>query len=277
MSNTSVTTTLDANREGDTLLRRRWQTDQPIAAVLGVHGISEHSGRYEHVGQFFASSGFDTEFFDQRGHGQSAGRRGYIETYDNFYDDIEDLLTQRRELGVPVIMLGHSLGGLIVGSYLLTERPKPDLVVLSAPAFDSSHTKTDRRLAKFMDKVAPKVFVKRSSDPTILTRDTEIQQEWDEDPLVVRGTTGALAMNSFRAMINTSANLKNLTLPTYVLHGEADKLVPIAASEPLERRPNVTYRRWPKMRHECFNEIGRAAVLEEVAEWIKAEASRIEN
>jgi len=273
MSDTKVTTTLDANREGDTLLRRHWQVDEPNAAVLGVHGINEHSGRYEHVGLHFANAGFDTLFFDQRGHGQSAGRRGYIESYEQFYDDIEDLLEQRRKLGVPVVLFGHSMGGLIVASYLLADRPKPDLVVLSAPALDSSHSKNDRRLAKLMDKIAPKVFVKRESDPEILSSDSTVLELWGSDPLIIRGTTGALAMNSFRAMQHLSGNLKNLTLPTYVFHGEADALIPVSTTKPLGDLPNVTYRRWPKMRHECFNEPGREEVLTEVCNWIASQVS----
>ncbi len=265
--------TFHENSDGQTLLRRHWPANEPTAAILGVHGIGEHSGRYEQLGQTFAGSGFDTEFFDLRGHGQSAGRRGYIASYEQFHDDIEHRLNLRRRLEVPVVLLGHSLGGLIVASYLLSGRPQPDLVVLSAPAFGSSHSDFDRGLAKFMGKVAPKVFVKRTTDPAILSQDPEIGAAWKNDELVVEGTTGALAANSFREMQLVSPRLNELTLPTYVLHGEADELVPIRVSEPLEGRPNVTYRRWPEMRHECFNEVGREAVLTEVADWITANVS----
>ena len=275
MPDEEILPTLHENRDGQTQLRRHWKADAPVAAVLGVHGISEHSGRYGRVGEALRASGLDLLMFDHQGHGQSGGPRGYIESYDKFFDDIEDLLHERRELGLPVVLLGHSLGGLIIGTYLLTGRVKPDLVVLSAPAFESSHSKFDRRLASFMNKVAPRVFVRRETDPTILSRDPAVQEAWNADPLVLRGTTGRLAANSFKAMAHFANHSTDVTLPTYVLHGSADALAPPAvASANLAELDNVTYRQWPSMRHECFNELGSEQVLDEMIDWIVANLAR---
>ena len=81
--------------------------------MLIVHGIGEHSGRYEHVGGHFADAGIDVLSYDQRGFGESGGHRGHVERFDEFLDDAEVLLSERRSLDVPTILLGHSLGGLV--------------------------------------------------------------------------------------------------------------------------------------------------------------------
>jgi len=78
---------------------------------LLVHGIGEHCGRYEHVGEALAGAGYDTLSFDQRGFGKSGGRRAFVNDFSEFIDDVADLVAERRELGVPVVLMGHSLGG----------------------------------------------------------------------------------------------------------------------------------------------------------------------
>jgi len=122
-------------RDGLTQLRRRWKAAGTARAiVLIVHGISEHSGRYEAVGQQLAEAGFHVVAYDHRGHGQSGGRRTYVDSFDELLDDLEDHLSEVRQLGLPVVVLGHSMGGLIATAYAVSSRPQPHYLVLSAPA-----------------------------------------------------------------------------------------------------------------------------------------------
>lgn len=280
---------LAGTRDGITQLQRRWQpaavpdgaTDRGPAsgdaamagparsAVLLVHGIGEHSGRYDHVGRFLAARGHDVLAFDNRGHGQSGGRRGHVDRFGQFLDDVEDHVLERRQLGLPVVLIGHSLGGLISATYVVEGRPAPDLLVLSAPALKAQVPAWQRRLAPVLARVWPTVFVPGGIDGALLSRDPEVQRAYLSDPLRVAGSTAGLGQQIFAAMETTTANLARITLPTYVLHGSEDNLVPLAASRPLEGRPNVTYRRWEGLRHECFNEPDRDEVLGEMAGWIE--------
>jgi len=99
------------NRKGDRQTRRQWIPDgPPRALVLIIHGIAEHSGRYEAVGAQFAEAGIGVIGIDQRGHGTTEGPKGHVETFDKFLDDVEDQITQMRDFGVPVVLLGHSMG-----------------------------------------------------------------------------------------------------------------------------------------------------------------------
>lgn len=265
---------LVANREGATQLRRRWRRagdETPRSAVLIVHGIGEHSGRYDHVGRYLAEAGHDVVSFDNRGHGQSGGRRGHIDRFDEFLDDVEDRLVERRSLGVPVVLFGHSLGGLISSTYVVAGRPAPDLLVLSAPALGVVAPRWQRLAAPVLSRVGPRVFIPVDLEAELLTADVKVQEAYRDDPLRVAGATARLGSEIFSTMAATSKELWRIEMPTYVLHGDHDRLVPPAASAPLRGRVNVTYRLWPDLRHECLNEESYGQVLAELDTWLQAQ------
>lgn len=269
MTDFASTTELAATRDGLTQLRRYWKVADPKAAVLLVHGIGEHSGRYEHVGGFLAARGFDVLGFDNRGFGQSGGRRAFVNSFDEYLDDVEDLMANRRELGVPVVLLGHSLGGLIGATYLASSRPAPDLGVLSAPALAAIIPRWRRVLAPILSRIAPKLFLKSKIEGELLSRDTEVQDKYLTDPLVIAGSTAGLGAAILRTMTDTTDRVAAITVPTYVLHGAEDRLVPPSASAPLAALSNVTYRLWDGLRHECFNEPEQVEVMTAMAEWLE--------
>ena len=238
------------------------------SAIVLVHGLGEHSGCYENTGRFLAEQGHDVVAFDNRGFGQSGGRRGHIDRFDTYLDDVEDLVVERRQSGLPVVLLGHSLGGLIATSYVVAGRPAPDVLVLSAPALEANLPRWKRAAAPLLGRLTPKLFIPTDFEATILTRDPEIQPTYATDDLRVRGSTPRLGEESFQAMRDVAGRLHKITMPTYVLHGGEDELVPPEVSRPLAGLPNVTYRLWPELRHECFNEIERLEVLGELAGWL---------
>lgn len=272
---TASTTTFGTTRDGLRQLRRHWAADEPRAALLLVHGIGEHSGRYEHVGAAFAAAGIDTLSFDGRGFGQTGGRRGHVDSFGDYVADVADLLAERRELGVPVVLMGHSLGGLIVTTYLVGDDPEPDLAVLSAPALSAQIPRWQRLAVPVLSRLAPTLHVTSDFDGSVLSRDVAVQHAYDTDPLRVNGSTTALGRHVMAAMKATSAGLDRITVPTYVLHGDADELVPPAASAPLDRLANVTRKLWPGLRHECLNEPERAEVIAAIVEWIDAELATL--
>ncbi|MCP5030719.1 MAG: alpha/beta hydrolase [Actinomycetia bacterium] len=268
-----------SNRDGGMQMCRRWRPgdDDPKparSAMLIVHGIGEHSGRYDHVGRFLAERGHDVVAIDNRGHGQSSGRRGHLDSFSQFLDDVEDQVIQRRELGLPVVLFGHSLGGLISATYLVEGRPAPDLLVLSAPALGATVPGWQRLIAPILSRVAPRVFVRSDLDAALLSNDLEVQEAYRSDPLRVKGATARLGNEIFTTMASTRARLDAITIPTYVLHGSEDSLVPPEVSRPLADQSNVTYRLWPGLRHECHNEPATPEVLAELAEWLDLELDR---
>ncbi len=268
MAAPASTSDLLETHDGLTQLQRRWPAANPKAALLLVHGIGEHSGRYEHVGAALADRGIDVLSFDNRGFGQSGGRRAFVNSFDEFLADIEPLLADRRELGVPTVLMGHSLGGLIASTYLTSNRPQPDLAVLSAPALLAEVPAWQRIAAPVVGRIAPKLFIPAKIDGEILSRDVEVQQAYVNDPLVIAGATAGLGLEIFKAMESTMARISKVGMPTYVLHGDSDELVPPAASAPLGDLENVTRVLWPGLRHECMNEPEKDQVIAGIADWI---------
>jgi acylglycerol lipase len=261
-------TSFEVTRDGLSQLQRRWQVSSPRAAVLLVHGIGEHSGRYLHVGARLAAAGFDVLAYDNRGFGQSGGRRAYVDSFDQYVDDIEDRLAERRELGVPTVLIGHSLGGLMSVAYLVSDRTGLDLAVLSAPALAADVPAWQRLLAPVIGRLFPRLFIPAKIDSDLLSRDLAVQKAYVDDTLVIAGATAGLGYEIFQAMKATSAAVERVVVPTYVLHGEIDRLVPLHASDGLARVPSVERRVWPGVRHESFNEPEQDDVMTEMIEWI---------
>jgi len=262
-------TELITNRSGVKQFRRHWKcTTDPGAAMLIVHGISEHSGRYAEVAEHFVASGIDVLAFDLRGHGETHGRRGYVDRFGQLLDDVEELLEERRTLRVPVVLLGHSLGGLICTAYATTDRPQPDLLVLSAPALAANVPGWQRLIAPVFSFISPTLALPSDFDGALLSRDAAVGEAYRTDPLRVTKTTVRLGNEIFSAMDRTNDRLSKIQVPTYVLHGTADDLVPPAASAPLEALADVTRVLHPDLRHECLNEPERDAVLAGIDEWL---------
>ncbi len=235
-----------------------------------MHGIGEHSGRYEHVGAKLSDAGYDVLSYDQRGFGASGGRRAFVSDFSEYTDDVADLLAERRELGVPVVLMGHSLGGLIVATYLVGRNPQPDLAVLSAPALAAEIPRWQRLAVPVLSRVAPRLHVKSDFDGSILSRDESVQQAYDTDPLRVDGATTSLGRQIMSAMASTSTSIDRIAVPTYVLHGSDDMLVRPAASEAIGQSAWVTRKVWPGLRHECLNEPEWPAVVDGITDWIAA-------
>ena len=261
-------------RDGTELLVRRWTAvGEPWASILLVHGLAEHSGRYEHVGRQLAAAGLEVEAYDQRGFGGSSGRRAYVDRWSQNHDDLEQCLAAVRSAagGRPVILFGHSLGGLIALGYVLAEpaRPLPDLLVLSAPALESTIPPWKRLMARVLGTVVPTLEIKNELDGSILSRDPSVGERYVEDPLNQHATTtrfGALAIAE-QAMVRRG--LSRLSIPTLVYHGEDDHLVPTGASAPLADVPGVVRRTYPGLRHESHNEPDGPAVLGDVIAWLR--------
>jgi len=269
------TTELVRARDGTELLVRHWAaTGEAWASILLVHGLAEHSGRYEHVGRQLAAAGLEVEAYDQRGFGGSAGRRAWVERWSQNHDDLEDRLTAVRSASAerPVALFGHSLGGLIALGYVVAEpaRPLPDALVLSAPAVASTIPAWKGAVARVLSSVAPTRELKNDFDGAILSRDPAVGVDYVADPLNQHATTYRFGAEALAEQSRVLASLGRLAVPTLVYHGEDDRLVPTATSEVLATIGGVQRRTWPGLRHESHNEPEGPTVIAEVIGWLRA-------
>ncbi len=249
--------------------RRRWAAKSPWCAALLVHGIGEHSGRYEHVGRFLADAGIDVLAADNRGFGLSGGPRGHVESFSNFVDDLVEPLRLRRDLNVPVALIGHSLGGLMSTRYLQSSHPQPDVAALSGPALGAEVPTWQRKGAPILSKILPRLRVPGEVDGAILSNNPEVGRVFTDDPLRVGASTTKLGNEIFKAMAAANADIGKIQLPLRIMHGAEDRLVPATFSEPLAQVPGAVRITYPGLQHEIFNEEPHLEILADLVEWLR--------
>lgn len=267
-------------RAPDGLMLRtlRWPAaGTPWASLLIVHGLGEHAGRYRHVARQMAGSGIEAWGYDQRGFGGSAGPRAYIPRWARFHEDLGSRLDALRGAlpDIPLVLFGHSMGGLVALGYALREpRPAlPDLLVLSAPGLASTVPEWKFVLARSLSPLAPRLRIRNGFAADTLSRDPTVGERARADPLCMDRTSLRFAVEAEREQKRVRAAMAGgvpLPVPTYVLHGTHDAIVPVAASEVFEGRPNATRRMYPGLRHELHNEPEGPQVVADVIAWIRA-------
>ncbi|MBY8863129.1 lysophospholipase [Nocardia sp. CA2R105] len=256
-----------------------WQAWVPADRVRGVialvHGVAEHSGRYEHVGKRLADSGFAVYALDHIGHGRSDGRRANIGSIDGAADNVVTVLdlASGRYPGVPRFVLGHSMGSLIT-LYLATRAPLDVAgVAISAPPLDiSAGSALQRALAPVLSRWTPNLGVLQL-DSSMISRDPEVVRAYDADPLVFSGKLPArTGAEILRATETVTARLDRLTVPTLVQHGTEDALAAPSSADTVEQRAgakDLTVIRYPGLYHEIFNEPEQDAVLGDLVGWLE--------
>lgn len=259
--------------DGLTLSRRRWRAQSPWARVLIVHGLAEHSGRYEHVGEHLAGAGLETVAPDLRGFGRSGGRRAWVGGWSELHDDLEAQILDERATrpALPVALYGHSLGGMLVLGYVLADRSaQPDALVLSAPALEADIPVWKQALAGFLGRVTPTVMIPNGLRDHDLSRDPRVTEDYRSDPLNVHASTARFGAEGLREQRRVRASLDRLSIPSLVIHGGEDTLVPTRASAALGGRPGVTRKVYDGYRHELHNEPDHERVLDDVVGWLHA-------
>jgi len=259
---------------GNLLFRRSWLPRNPERIIVLVHGLAEHSGRYEDTASELARAGFEVHAYDQQGHGRSGGARCHVRRFGDLLDDLEGFVAAvcAERPPLPVIVVGHSMGGLVVASYASQRNPKVAGVVTSAAALSMPEDLSLARViaVRGLKWLAPRLSLASQLDPTALSRDPEVVRAYLEDPLVQRKITPSLASEMLSAMKCTAA--ADVRVPMLLLHGEDDRICPVAGSRSFFEQLTVTQRglhTYPGLRHEIFNEPERAAVLGDLVGWIR--------
>lgn len=262
------------SRTGTTLTTRRWAAvGEPVCGFLIVHGAAEHSGRYEHVGEALAAAGFDVHAYDHRGHGASGGSKMHVDSWSEYLDDVEDRLDALRPKGIPLVLYGHSMGGLICFDYVTSGRPKPDLLVLSAPMFEVEAKAWQRALAPIAGRLVPKLGLPMQLRGEQLSRDPSVGEAYFGDPLVHTKASARWGAEALRAQERVRD--KRLSIPTLVVHGGADTIVPPGSTLHLEQQESVERRLYGRLRHELHNEPEGPEVVSDIIAWVQESLGRV--
>ena len=258
-----------AARNGVRELRRRWRCPDPWAAALIVHGAAEHSGRYERIGARLSAAGIDTHAFDLQGCGASGGRRADIDQWSTYLFQVRDNLAPLLAANLPVVILGHSVGGLIAVDYTFSRHPQPDLVVLHAPAIEAVAPVWQRKLAPLLARFVPRLTFANRIDPEEVFSDPMTIELCRADHLATTRTTARLGAILLDRMEQVGRSLDGYTARTLVLHGAADSLVPLSTSESIGDLPSVDRKIYPGTKHGSIMEPQGLPLVDDIITWIR--------
>jgi alpha-beta hydrolase superfamily lysophospholipase len=271
------TETLISGARGNDLFRRDWlPSEPPERAVLLVHGLAEHSGRYEGLAAWLAERGCAVHAYDHHGHGRSQGMPGHLRQFSDYLDDLEEVLrfVAKRHPDLPRFLVGHSLGGLIVSSLASQRRPDVAGIVTSGAAVQTGPAVSRASMfgARMLSRPLPKLRLSARLDPAGLCSDPEVVRRYVEDPLVFQKITLSTARELFAAMGAAIDGAHGIDRPVLMLHGEVDPICAVAGSRAFFDQLRVTDRvlkTYPGLLHEIFNEPTRERVYEDVLAWLR--------
>jgi alpha-beta hydrolase superfamily lysophospholipase len=266
--------------DGQSLFLRDWPNPSARDAVLIVHGLGEHSGRYEQLAQWFLARGYAVRSYDQRGHGRTPGQRAALRHSD---DLLQDLATVYKDyaasLGRSPLLLGHSMGGAVALRTVLDDRIAPPALILSSPALRTYEAPWLRRLASVLARVVPDLPLRNGLPLDGLSHDRKVIEDYRNDPLCSNKVTPRMADFIFRAGASSLTDAWRLSIPTLLLAAGSDRLVDPSGSRDFSTSAwatkQLTSRFFDTLFHELFNETetGRHQVLAQLGEWLRRRAS----
>ena len=265
--------------DGENLAVYDWPLpDAPRATVLLVHGLGEHAGRYDALARHLGAWGYAVRGYDHYGHGESSGPRGGLPWDTRLLDDLTDIVDATRArmpAGQPLVLLGHSMGGLVAARFVALGLRPVDALVLSSPALDAGLGPVQKLLLATLPRIAPNLRVGNGLDARYLSHDDAVVRAYLADPLCHDRISARLARFIAEAGPATVARAAHWQVPTLLLWAGADRLVnpagsrAFASAAPKER---VQAHCFEPLYHELFNESPELAepVLERLQHWLAA-------
>lgn len=267
----------NANEQVRLYERRLMPEEAPLANVVIIHGYGDHCARYEYTMERLRDAHLAAFTYDQRGHGRSPGKRGYIPRFEDFLDDLDVFL---EHIGpdlteAPLFLMGHSMGGMVLARYAETRALQVRGLVFSSPflAFSDDIPKFLIALGPAIARVLPWLPI-GGVDNRGLSRDPAVVEAADKDPLCYHGRVAAHTAGEFSRIIrDIGEDLERITLPMLVLHGGADHVVSPSGSRMLHERATATDKKlriFPEGYHELFNDLEKEKFVDEIVAWMKS-------
>ena len=247
------------------------------ANVIITHGIAEHSGRYEKMAKILNEHQYNCIRYDLRGHGQSAGPRGKLKSYKIFIEDLHEIVKEVKDDQLPVYLLGHSLGGLITHIYAVTYQDVEGIITSGAT---TDFVKDVLPLRIFGPKLLSWFAVKTNFADDKLSRIPSVERAYIDDPLNLKKMYGSLIGQS---LVNGVRYLKKQldqhNVPTLLMHGGNDKIVPHYMSEAMYlsiKHEDKTLKIYEDAYHEIFNDIDQDLCYNDVTFWLDERTKKTE-
>jgi alpha-beta hydrolase superfamily lysophospholipase len=263
------------SKDNKTLFAQYWKPDHESGkTILLVHGLGEHSGRYERWASLFVDQGFNFLTFDLRGHGKSGGKRVYAKSIEVLLDDIDILFDKGRELfpESKFVLYGHSMGGTLVLNHIIRRNRPVDALIVSSPwlKLPKEPPAPVLAIASFANRFFPKVRVDNNLDPENRSHDPEVQRNFSNDPLNTTRISLRLFNEMYHAGYHAFRNVYKINYPFLLMHGTEDKITSPRASENyvMNTSSRTRLKLWEGQYHELHNELIYEQVFKETIEWL---------
>lgn len=256
---------------------RAWLPQQPRAAVLLVHGFGEHCGRYGNVVETLVPAGISVWGIDHRGHGQSQGRRGHVDSFSDYVEDLHRFYQEVVEpaLGtMPRFVLGHSMGSIIAMNYVTMYSVGLSGCVLSGTGAASplSENKVLAAATALLSTLAPRGRIRFPLPPEFISRDPEVVAAYKADPLVHNKLSFRLGNEMRVALARGVQGIQGLDIPILIQCGSEDESF-IRQRELYDGliSRDKTFKLYPGLKHEVYNEMepDRKQVLADLLDWLQ--------
>ena len=260
--------------DGTRLFYRAWTRAQATHTFAVVHGLGEHSGRYEAFAEAMRKRGMATYAVDLRGHGKSQGQRGHVDSWGQWTDDVASFVARVESLtSGEVIPLGHSFGGVAMLSTVLAGKLKnARRFIVSSPALKLKAAVPQWKvsLGKLTSRLTPRLALANEVDAGAVSRIPEVVEAYRTDPLVHSRISSRMYTEWRRAADDVLAHSGRISVPFLILAGDADPLIDPAGSEQLHTKApeHSTLHMLPGRFHEPFNDLGSEEVFDIIARWI---------
>ena len=264
------------------LFYKEWVVENPKASILLVHGLGEHVMRYEHFAQFFNQKGYNVVGRDRIGHGQSPGKRGHAPNFPFLLDEIEFGINQINASAPdqPIIVYGHSMGGILVLSYLIQKKPNIAAVIATGPSIELVIPPPAilKLFGSMMAGVFPTYTQSNGINPKDVCSDPEVVKKYIDDPLVHNQISAKMGTDLLNAIDLLASYSGSITTPTLIMHGKNDAIASYKGSEKFSNNVKgpVDLKIWDGLHHEIHNEASQQQVFEFTLEWITKTVSPIQ-
>jgi len=262
---------------------QQWEVANPKAILIIIHGLGEHSGRYGNLIDALQNKGIAIYGLDHRGFGRSGGKRGHVDSFMDYIYDMKIFVNMLKDKhpNKPVIMLGHSMGGVLALKYALTHAEDLDALILSSPGLVPAIKVPawKKNLAIFLSSKIPSLTMPSGLDATTISRDKEVVKQYLADPLVHDKVTPRFYVEMMNTIDECINRCGEVTLPLLLIHGTADALVLDEASKIVYEKAkskDKTLKLFEGLYHETMNELepDRKKVLKFLADWIVDHAKK---
>lgn len=257
------------------LFVQSWQPGEGGSkTILLVHGLGEHSGRYEEWAEKFVEKGFNFVSFDLRGHGKSSGKKGFARSVDVLLDDIDLALHHTRTLfpKTKMVLYGHSMGGNLILNHIIHRNRPLDAMVVSSPwlKLKKEPSKFLLALTPFLSKVFPRTCISNGLDPADISSDPAEAEKYRKDPLNHNKISFRLFREIYDSGQHALRNIFKINAPILVLHGIEDVITSPSASREFVRNTNANtkLKLWDGQYHELHHDTRREEVFGSIISWL---------